>query len=411
LLNGLFFAAAFGMLVSACCRHERRALSLAVVGVLGLSALLPLAGWGLEVWRQSAGIHPLFLLGSPATTFLAAAQPILGGGNFDFGASLLCTHLLGWLFLVSASVVLPATVRDRAVRIGVRPKALGSRGHGTTAPATSDSVDPPLHAGDRPGQRGLGVWPVLVVFALTWLGGWAVARQHWFTLPVFGGTAVVLHACLCYFVTLHACRAPNEDQRTGVLELLLTTPLGDDAYLTGRMLSLKRQCVGPLLCVLAADVALLVAAWWDSGMLSWECLEWLAAFVFLVGRLLVDLYTLAWVGFWQALKTGDTGRAIRRTFFYVFIVRWIAPVAVLAVLGMVTQGRSFQTPATPILAAVGYVLMPLVSVQFLAQARSELQDDLRPLALGHAMAEWGPSWSPLIGLPRVTRPKVRRYAS
>src|ERR1019366_39608 len=148
----------------------------------------------------------------------------------------------------------------------------------------------------RPGQKGLSMWPVLVMFAASWAAGWALTRGQWLTLPVYAITVIVLHGSLCYFVALHACRGPRDDQRTGVLEILLTTPLGDDAYLTGRMLSLKRQCFWPVLLVLAADFGLMVAGCWDASVPSWEWLGWVAAFAVLAARLLVDLYTVSWVG-------------------------------------------------------------------------------------------------------------------
>ena len=324
LLNGLFFSASFGILVSACCREERRALTLAVFGVLAMAGLLPVLGWGVSLWLETGTIHPLFLVGSPAGAFLQAMQSGLPGQpfGFSFAESLLCSHLLAWCFLGAASLILPATVREPALISGSGNWAArgwqrfvrGGAGSVSRRSQWTES-NPLIAAGDRPGQKGLSMWPVLGMFAASWAGGWALTRGQWLTLPIYAVSVIVLHGSLCFFVALHACRGPRDDQRSGVLEILLTTPLGDDAYLTGRMLSLKRQCFWPVLLLLAADFGLMVAGCWNAGVPSWELLGWVAAFAVLAARLLVDLYTVSWVGVWQGLKAGEPAAPFARPSF------------------------------------------------------------------------------------------------
>jgi hypothetical protein len=127
----------------------------------------------------------------------------------------------------------------------------------------------------------------------------------------------------------------------------------------------------------------MVAGCIDSGSLNWQWLAWTAGFLILITRLLVDLYTLSWVGFWQGLKSGRAGVAIRRTFFYVFIWRAAVLLGLMTLLGIATQGGIFQSPAGMILATVGYVTLPVISLQYLCQAISEVQDNLRSLAIGY----------------------------
>jgi ABC-2 family transporter protein len=415
LLNALFYAAALGMLVSACCRRERLALSLAFFCVVMLAGLLPLLGWGLSVWRQTGSIHPLFLLGSPAGAFLRAVQLGMPGQGFafSFAGALFWSQLLAWGFLVVAGLILPGTVREEAVarrsgRLAGKPRRDRHAGMGGAWwPGRPAEPNPLIRAGDRPGQRGLGMWPLFLVLAASWAAGWALVRSQWLTLPVYALTVVLLHACLSYFVVLNACRGPRDDLRSGVLEILLTTPLGDDAYLTGRMLSLKRQCLWPLLAVLAVDLGLMVAGCWETGPMNWEWLGWVTVFAVLTGRLLVDLYTLSWVGFWQGLKTGDTGQAMRKTFLHVFILRWLVLIGLMALVGALTLGRVFQSPVGVILAGLVYVTFPLASLQSLCQAMSESQDNLRALALGQGLpgdsAGWfRATWANRFGRPSTT---------
>jgi hypothetical protein len=222
----------------------------------------------------------------------------------------------------------------------------------------------------------------VLVFGVSWAVGWFFLRQQWLPIPVYAGTAVLLHFMLIYFVLLQACRAPAEDQRSGVLEILLTTPLGDDAYVKGRMLALKRQCFWPVLLVVAVDFGLAAAGSSSANASNWEWLVWMGATAVFVLRSLIDLYTLSWVGMWQGLKVVNAGRAIRKTIWYVFIWRWLIFLALLAFLGVLTQGRAYQTALGGVVAAVGYLSLPLLSLQYLGQGLSEVKDDLRLLALG-----------------------------
>ena len=71
------------------------------------------------------------------------------------------------------------------------------------------------------------------------------------------------------------------------------------------------------------------------------------------------------------------------------MTRWLVLIAFMALLGSVTVGRVFQTPVGAIVAAVQFVFMPVMSLQYLCQALSELHDDLRVLALGYGLGEGG----------------------
>jgi hypothetical protein len=185
-----------------------------------------------------------------------------------------------------------------------------------------------------------------------------------------------------YFVLVQACRGPAEDQQTGALEILLTTPIGEDVYLRGRMLALKRSSLWPVLFVLLADVVLLVAGCWQTGAWNWEWIAWMAAFFVLGCKLFVDLYAISWVGFWQGLKVRETARAVRRTVFFLFVWRWIALLAFFAFLGLITRGIVFQSSIGGPLAAASYVVSLVMStLYFFGVATSELHDNLRALAL------------------------------
>jgi hypothetical protein len=391
LMNGLFVAASLALCTSALCCSERRALGLALVAILSWSVLLPGIGFGLAAYRGTP-VHPIFLVPSPAGAFIHALTSGQTAGTtvFSFFQSLVVTHVIGWCFLVAASWILPRTWPG-----GVTSPAntwLKTAWPKTKSKPAGISIyfqrhrwmeaNPFLWAGDRPGQRGLGVWPAFLVLGVLWLFGRIYDPTSWKPMPVYPATVLVLHLVLMYSVAVHACRRPAQDQQSGVLELLLTTPLGADVYLRGQLLSLKRQTFRPLLFVLAVDLTLMVAGCWESGSLNWEWLGWAAGFLLLSAKLLLDLYTLSWVGFWQGLASRSTSHALRRTIFYVFLLRWILLLTLLGTVGLLTQGRVFQSPAGGAIASGGYIaLLIMTVVYYCGRAMGELHDDLRTLAL------------------------------
>ena len=388
LLNGLFLSAAWGMFVSAVSRRERQALSAALFGMLTVAVLIPLLGWGLSVYRLAPAIDPIFLVASPAGCFLFS---ILEGSpgvslGFTFQESLGLCHLLGWGLLASASVLLPHSWREQVA--GEKPITRWRAWRKTRSLRHRSGAfedNPVLWAGERPGERGLGFWVVLLVFGLSWGLGWLFARSQWWSLFVYVLAMASLHLCLVFALLVQACRRPGQDVRSGVLEILLTTPRGDDIYLRGRMLLLKRQCFGPVLIVLAMDFGLMAAGCWQSGTLNWEWLGWIGACVAFGLKLLVDLYVVSWVGLWQGLKAGSTGRALRNTVFCLFLVRWVLLLAVLALFGVITEGRLFQSAAGGLVGSAAYLVFFLMTaLHYCGVAVGELQDSLRLLALRSA---------------------------
>jgi hypothetical protein len=383
LMNALFFSAACGMFVSAIAKRERRVLLGAVFFVLGMSVVLPASGWLLSIARGNVTIAPPFLLPSPAGAFwhaLVLNDPLRKPG-YGFWQALGCSHLIAWVLLASAGAFLSRTWREPMLvfrsKLKLKPAAARVRLRNWSEPMTM------LWIGGRRRDDGWALWPVLLLVAGSWIGVSLLIPKWWLGLSTYAITVSVLHLIVAFFALVQACRAPAADLQSGVLETLLTTPLGDDAYRRGRLLALKRQFFGPVLVVLAIDLGVMIAGCWKTGALNWAWLGWFVSFVFLSGKLLLDLYAICWIGVWQALKCGHVGRAIRKTILYVFLYKWLILLPVIAVLGVATQGRLFSSPAGALIAAVGYLLLlPGAVVTFCATAITELQDDLRLLALG-----------------------------
>ncbi len=387
LVNALFFSAAFGMFISAVSYHERRAYTATTLGVVGWAVAWPALGWAWSLYRYTPGIALPFLVASPAGAFwhaiaAGAWRPSLG---YTFLETLAMTHCFAWAFLGSASFILPRRIGATAVaRDGtttrvrrVRPSVFQRSKRGFE--------NPMIRTGERLEAGAWGLWPALTIFLIVWALGWAFVQMNWLTWFSYVIAVILMHAVLLLATMLQACRGPREDQQSGMLEILLTTPLGEDVYLRGRMLLTKRRCLWPLLFVVSTDLGLAAAGCWHAGRFSWEWLAWVGALVALAGKLLLDLYTVSWVGFWQGLKSHSAGIALRRTTFYVFVMHWLILLGCLTFLGLCTQGKVFQSGAGGWISGVGYlVLFLMIRLHVCGLAITELRDELRPLTLGLA---------------------------
>lgn len=380
LANGLFFSACFGLLVSACCRSERRALSAALSSILFLSVVLPWIGEEVRRAIKATAIHPFFLITSPGGTFLDAAGLSMGVRPPGyFGWSLGVTHLIGWICLVLAGVILPRAWQDKISKAKFQIPIIRARRHKNRQRWLD--LNPTLWLKQRPGQRGLGMAALFGTFALAWFGAFLINRSEWLILPVYACSAVLLHVLLMYAATVSACRGPAEERRSGTLELLLTTPLGADVILQGHLLALKRRLLGPLVFVLVADAALAGAGCWQFTFLAPELIGWLALFVVLIAHLFVDLYALSWVGTWLGFKAKTLRQAMGRTIGYVLLSRWLILFGSLALMGLATEGRIFNSPLGGVFVVFGYITFSLMCLlHFCGLAMSELKDELRELA-------------------------------
>ena len=211
--------------------------------------------------------------------------------------------------------------------------------------------------------------------------GWLLVQSRWLTLNTFLGSLFLPTWSWCSSSRSMPAADQPRISRAACSRYLLTTPAGEDVYLRGRMLLLKRRWLWPTLLVLAIDFGLMLAGCWDTG-LNWEWLGWIGAFLVLGVKLALDLYALSWVGFWQALKLAHTARALRRTVFDVFLFKWLILFACLALIGLATEGRVFRSPVAAVITAIGYVVLWLMTLlHFSGMAMSELHDTLRLLVL------------------------------
>ncbi|MEW6158196.1 MAG: ABC transporter permease subunit [Verrucomicrobiota bacterium] len=400
LMNTLFFALSVGMFVSSFCKNGQKAGALGMLIIVLLAFGLPALGWMNMATRGAPTIDPAYLALSPAGAFLAALGP---SNTWTPGANLwrsfFVTHLSAWIFLALASLIITRTWQEKSVRPNLLSnwvRGLAERWERLRQPPKDPDrkFDPALWLSER-GHRLLVVfWSFYVVLAVSAIAIFAFTpAEAW--IPLFAACCIGIHYALKFELAVQAARVFAEDRRTGVLELLLTTPLGEDQLIRGRMLALKRQFFGPTLLVVVIDFLLLFSAWFN---LEWmERLGTLVCLLFFLLVQLGEMYSIAWIGLWFGLSCRTAFQAVRRTLFYALVLPIPVVLGFTAMFAMVTGGRGMRSGAIVGIAFVGWlVALIIVNSGACARAISQLRDELRttasqifvPLGLTEGKRKW-----------------------
>jgi ABC-type Na+ efflux pump permease subunit len=329
LLNTLYFSLAIGMLVSACCRHERRASQIAsgIVALFGFA--LPGLGEYLRL-KTSAVELGLFLKAlSPSETIAWSTIPTSSVKYFWW--SLLIVHVLAWAALGLACFILPRSWQERArasqplFRLERwRRFWLGNSNRRLTLRFRLLKKNPFLWLAARATLVPAETWILLgSITVIATLAGWLYRAI--IPIPVLCVMAVIaLHSVLKMQICSAACERLAEDKHNGTLEVLLATPLTVREIVWGQWLALTRFFTIPIVTVVLLDgVMLLLIIGSDHSDVFPEPKA--PAYFFVAGilTLLADAVALGWLGMWQALATRHTQQARSYALFYILVVPWI----------------------------------------------------------------------------------------
>jgi hypothetical protein len=302
--------------------------------------------------------------------------------------SLQTVSWLGVGLLVLAAVLLPRVWQEKA------PDARGDGGarkssdqgfapsvHGRAWPPQSLDANPYLWLASRPTSPDIAARVLFGLLVLLWfcfLAAYIFTRagKELFALCLF--TAYALHQVGKYLVAVEATRQLGEDRRSGALELLLVTPLGDDQILSGQARALKRRSLGLKLLLLFVNVCMCLAVLaHPRGLYVQARDQAIFTGLFLGGilALVVDFSALQTVGIWMALRARSQPRAVLGTLGRVMLVPWAA----FFLLVFLTITRAFSPSVSELVAVfafwfLGGIINDLV---FCAQARAGLDRGLR----------------------------------
>ncbi len=257
LVATLLLSLGMGMFASAVVREAREAMAGTFLGMLLLAGALPALWWAGDAFLRTSPPTAI-LWPSPPSTFGAALDSNYrtSSGPHQFWCSLQTVSGLGVGLLVLAAVLLPQAREEKAR--GGRGACGGKHKPKISGPACSFQLTAhPHHPWDanpylwlasrfRPSDIVSGaLLGLLVLFWFGFLLASMVSRDSKLPFIVCLFTAYALHQVAKYLVAVEATRQLIEDRRSGALELLLVTPLGEDQILFGQRRALQVQFSGP----------------------------------------------------------------------------------------------------------------------------------------------------------------------
>lgn len=395
--NMLFFSSALGMLGAVLIRDDRRAASLAMLLAVTWLLLLPavigssLALGGVPYWQKVL----LALLPTTAVALTFAPISVFGGSTTGpFLLVLAASHALGWGILALAARALrhyqrelepekPFRPRWACFRVGPRRKV---RRWWDSAAAVEN--DPTLRLAEFQYPTRFYVWIgfglVFCVGCFLLLGLDTGDEGRW---VIILSASWVLHAVIKYETAGCACRIASDAATSGVLPLLLLTPVTPDQVTRGYLVAVKRQIWPPMALGMAVQCGWLIMGFcfhskpsqFNPLVMPLTALACLGLNVILVA----DLYTLVWHGYWAGVSTGNYALAMRQTVTRVLFSPW------LVFLGTVVLWRavSMQSPSLGALGAAPTLcwlvaLMTMSDLYWCAWAMHQTRDQLRPTVVG-----------------------------
>lgn len=406
IVNTLFLSLCAGMLASAVCSSAKASLSWTLMLLLLVSAGAPLLGmceWWLRHWQGSYRFG--FLFPSPVFNYFAGVDEYYKRGmSVGYIASLISVHLIAWLFLILASLIVRRTWQDKpasaegmrrggavqnilegdaAQRDGFRTRLLNQNAYYWLA--------------TKPRQRALWTWTPLVIGAIAWMWGLWKIGLDWLNPGMYAATAIILGVTYKAMIGAEAARRMLEDRRIGAMELLLSTPLTVKEIVRGQRLALQRQFQFPIIAFFAVSFVMLLAGAGHHDMNTEERRFWLAGGLLAGFVFFADIAALFWMGMWKGLSVKNPKHAFGGAFVPIVVVPWV--VFVLVVTAVSLLPRELQprfNDATPVI-ALWFVLCLLADAGFGFSARHQLLTKFRTAAASRFQprTSW---WRKLFGI-------------
>jgi len=391
LANALFCSLVCGLLVSSMSRESHRA-----VGVAGILLLLFILGGPLLDYF-SRGFLPgpgrvLFSWLSPGYAFLAASDR-----NSSFVPALLASHLCGWLLFGGAVIALPRCWQISAATqsILLRPVLVKA-----FPPVSARSSRARRRLLDRnplvwlitrdPARRGVA-WAITILILGSFCSiALAGSEPMW---PFLWGSLGGVFPLLLYLVlAFQTTRSLLEARKSGLLEILLSTPISNLGVAKAQWTASWRWFLLPALA-LAGVNAVASLSWSPMGMMALqdELRRFELAAMSLLQSLVIfgNLTAIAWFGMWMALTSRSTGAAALRTLVFVQVIPWmLSAFATMGVVPLLILGWMKNDPGSVTrwfgIASSGLVILLSLAkdLGFVIWSRKKLGSSLREQAAG-----------------------------
>jgi len=439
LVNALFVSLTAGLFVSAISRHAQKAMGATLFLLVLWVGAGPASDAIFAALRQRT-FDPVLSLSSPAYLFMTAGA----WGKVPFWRGLLVNQAIAWTLLGLTCALLPRTWQEKAVRTSAAGGSWGQwwkfGGVKRRLVMRQKLIDenPVLWLACR--ER----WPSLSLWAMALVAGGFVAAlaSHsqmglWAVWNYCGG-ALTLWVCLG--IASQSGRFLVEARRSGLIELLLTTPLTASQIVQGQWRALLRMFAPPLTLFLAVDLigsAIAEHTMWsgiaatapapppptpatmasnttgttvitnvmvvttpvigstttvsvgDAPSLLVTLMTTLAETI----ALGADLVALVWFGMWMGLTSKNTNLATLKTILFVQIIPWFvigfasSMITMLVLLPNLIRGGATMFWFSLLTSGVTVVLALIKNIAFLLWSRRKLYSEFRE----RAARDTGPS--------------------
>jgi hypothetical protein len=422
LVNALVASLAAGLFVSSISRDSHKAMGGTLLLLLVIMVGGPVVDFILAQAHSTAHL-PFFSLGSAAYAYgLSNAQ-----GRNAFWEALLVSHVLSWVMFGVASLLVARAwqeKRRRSAGIGQARYSWKYGGPGQRARLRRKlmDVDPVMWLACRERWQPLGLWVlVLIVLGImTAIKLYNVRNEFWMIWKYVDNCLVL---GLYLGAASQASRFLVEARRSGMIELLLATPVNGTQIARGSWLAVVRMFALPigilLLANLVANGFAYSSTWGNlSAMVSGQQPGFaIAAASTIFGCLttLGNLAALVWFGMWMGMTSRSANLATLKTFLLVQVAPWLVIGFISMTAGAwmlfpglsrIRSGASGGVPAIyawfpVIITAFACMLSLGKDVSFIVWARNQLYTKFRERA---AMIPGMPAIPPLVMRPAMSPP-------
>jgi ABC-type Na+ efflux pump permease subunit len=320
LVNTFLLSLAIGIFVSALSRDARKAMG-------GNFLLLFLLTWGgpacaglIAFFSPSHNVVRGLVIVSPVYSFVFGYDVLYKVHARDFWLSSAIVFGLTCLLVLLATWIVPHSWQDRPARAEKsRWRSFWqawSFGSAAKRPAYRKQlldINAFYWLAARARLKPLHVWVFFAFLGCWWLGGWLASRDYWLDDSVKFTTAIILNITLKSWITVETSQRLAEDQKSGALELLLSSPLTVRDILRGQLLALRRQFLAPMLAAIALELFFILTVFQNNPPLAF----FFAAGIFM---LVADITALIWVAMANALTARSPNHAATSTFVRVLIL-------------------------------------------------------------------------------------------
>lgn len=390
LANTLFFSLALGMFVSSLARDAQRAMSGTLLLCLLVFGLFPIFDYWIAGWNLAQFV-PRFSLATPTHTMLE----LRGTRYSTFWPAMGLTHGIGWLALAAACLIAPRAWQEKSVRGDARAQR-----RWTFASAERKAKRRRRLFQGNPvrwlaARRVWVTWAVPSVFLVVGgLYGTIVffERDPQLALSLGYGAVILMSLLFAIWLASQASRFFVDATRTGVLELVLATPLPARDIVRGQVWALAGMFVWPAVIVFCGKAALGVGqlmmylkatgnagAGGGNQIFDDVLLQQSVSLASALARFVTGSLAVAWFGMWMGVITRKPNLAVLKTLLFVYVLPWIVLMFVqgalyMSVAFMSSSSGRFRIWIPPLITGVLSVVADLV---FFTVARHKLMGRFR----------------------------------